>query len=747
VSLFNELKRRNVFKVGAAYIIVGWLILQVGEVLSPALLLPDWINSALAFFIILGFPLALFFAWAFELTPEGLKKEKDVDRSQSITAQTGKKLNNTIIGLLVMALGYFAVDKFLLDPRRDAQMAEAIQQAAESTQTEDEQAESGPDEHSIAVLPLADMSPTGDSAYFSDGLTEELLNVLAKIRELKVAGRTSAFAFKDRNEDLRTIAEKLNVRSILEGSVRKDDQRNRVRITLQLINADDGYHLWSETYDRNLDDIFAIQEEVAREVASALRVELLGEDELRLEQVASTEISAYELYLQALQGMRVGSYVSLGRAVDQLQQVLTLDPTYLPARLALVQAWLEMAGTGAITFEEAITRGQPAVEAVLEAQPDNAEAHIHLALIHHYQNDRKRAEEEFVQALELDPNNARALGEYGRFLFDYGEKERGQRLLDAALEIDPYAVRVLWDKCQTNAFLQRKEVALAACARIAEVEPDSVFVDYGPALVHLFSGDIAGAILGYIRAIEHDPEDYEMLGAMTLFWSFLGDDDKAREWLQRAEAIGAGQPVPISARIMLYQFQERHDLARKLVREALDRDMDDRHGTNYFFRQINAYESVQAGDYEAGLQPYRKLLPWAFAETLAPPADMGNYVDDLIYIADLLMRVDPLSARPAQLLRLVEPLTDDEATTVFLWTGPYRRAQLATLRGNEEAAVELLNESFEKGFRGYWRQFMVYDPVISRLRGRVAYQQLIARYEAEMDRQRELAFELLEAES
>ena len=175
--------------------------------------------------------------------------------------------------------------------------------------------------------------------------------------------------------------------------------------------------------------------------------------------------------------------------------------------------------------------------------------------------------------------------------------------------------------------------------------------------------------------------------------------------------------------------------------------MDDRHGTNYFFRQINAYESVQAGDYEAGLQPYRKLLPWAFAETLAPPADMGNYVDDLIYIADLLMRVDPLSERPAQLLRLVEPLTDDEATTVFLWTGPYRRAQLATLRGNEEAAVELLNECFDKGFRGYLRLFLVYDPVISRLRGRVAYQQLIARYEAEMDRQRELAFELLEAES
>jgi TolB-like protein/Flp pilus assembly protein TadD len=743
MSLFAELKRRNVFKVAAAYLIIGWLIMQVGEVMAPALHLPDWIMSALAFFLILGFPLALFFAWAFEMTPEGLKKEKDDDRSQSITTQTGQKLNRAVVSLLLLALGYFAVDKFLLDPRRDADMAAALQKAAETAQAEAAEAEQGPDQHSIAVLPLADMSPAGDNEYFSDGLTEELLNVLAKIHELRVAGRTSSFAFKGRNEDLREIAEKLNVRSILEGSVRKDDARNRVRITLQLINADDGYHLWSETYDRDLDDIFAIQEEVAREVANALRVELLGEDEKRLEQVASTGISAYELYLQALQGIRIASYVSLGRAVDHLQQVLTLDPTYLPARLALVQAWIEMAGTGAITFEEAVTRGRPVVEAVLETQPNNAEAHTHLAILHAYQDDRGAAEQEFIRALELDPNNARALGEYGRFLFDNGEKGRGQVLLDAALEIEPYAVRVLWDKCQTNAFLQRKEVALAACARIAEVEPDSVFVDYGPALVHLFSGDIARGLLGYTRAIEHDPEDYEMLGAMTLFWSFLGDGDRAREWLQRAEAIGAGQPVPINARLLLYQFQERHDLARDLVREALGRDMDDRHGTNFFFRHINAYESVQANDYEAGLQPYRQLLPWAFARELEAPADIGSYLDDLIYIADLLMRADPLSERPAELLRLVEPLTDAEATTTFLWTGPQRRAQLAVLRGNEDSAIALLNECFDKGFIAYWRQFMLYDPIITRLQGRAAYQQLIARYEAEMDRQRELAYELL----
>jgi TolB-like protein len=294
MSFFTELKRRNVFKVAAAYIIVGWLIMQAGDTLAPALHLPEWVNSLLAYFLILGFPLALFFAWAYEMTPDGIKKEKEVDRTQSVTHVTGQKLNYTIIALLVAALGYFVFDKFVLQPQKTAESTMALEQADTAKAS---------DERSIAVLPFVDMSANSDNEYFSDGLSEELLNILAKIKELRVAGRTSSFAFKGKNEDLRIIGEKLNVNSILEGSVRKDDQRNRVRITAQLINVEDGYHLWSETYDRDLNDIFAIQDEIAHKVAMALRITLLGEDEARLEQVASTEINAYDLYLKGLQGV------------------------------------------------------------------------------------------------------------------------------------------------------------------------------------------------------------------------------------------------------------------------------------------------------------------------------------------------------------------------------------------------------------------------------------------------------------
>ena len=532
MSIFSELKRRNVFKVAAAYIIVSWLIMQAGDTLAPALHLPEWVNSLLAFFLILGFPLALFFAWAFEMTPEGIKKEKDVDRSQSMTNVTGQKLNNVIIGILVLALGYFALDKFVLQPKL------AIES---STEIEATVIEKDSMTQSIAVLPFVDMSANNDNEYFSDGLTEELLNILANIKELRVAGRTSSFAFKGKDEDLRSIGEKLNVVTILEGSVRKDDKRNRVRITAQLVDVADGYHLWSETYDRDLDDIFAIQGEIAHKVAQALRITLLGEDETRLVQVETTEISAYDLYLKALKNVNEGGFVSLDQAVTQFQGALTLDPTYTPAKIGLVTAWTQMATTGAISRQQALDRGIPMLEQVLAEHPYNSAARIQMATLKVFEGDNEAAEKEFVAALDSDPRNAQGLKQYGRFLFNIGRVEQGMELIDAAVDIDPYSVLALWEQCQTNAFLQRFEISLAACERVKEIEPESAFGWYGWATAYSYSGDMAHATKGFVEAIDLDPGDFEMIAAMNYYWITLGDADQAEQWMQRAEAIGAGQ--------------------------------------------------------------------------------------------------------------------------------------------------------------------------------------------------------------
>ena len=235
MSFIDELKRRNVFRVGVAYVIVAWLLLQVADVILDNIEAPAWVFQAILLLLIIGFPVTIIFAWAFELTPEGFKKEKDIERSESVTPVTGRKLDFVIIGLLTAALGYLAYDKFLASPPASQ---DSIQ--------------------SIAVLPFVDMSPDGDQEYFGDGIAVELLNELTRLDGLRVAGRTSSFSFKGTNENLKGIAEALDVATILEGSIRKDG--DRVRIKAQLINIADGENLWSETYDRKLTDIFVIQE-------------------------------------------------------------------------------------------------------------------------------------------------------------------------------------------------------------------------------------------------------------------------------------------------------------------------------------------------------------------------------------------------------------------------------------------------------------------------------------------------------
>jgi len=345
VSFFAELKRRNVFKVAIAYIVTSWLVAQVAELAADSFGAPDWVMKMFITLLSLGLPFAVIFAWAFEMTPEGLKKEKDVDRSQSITSVTGQKLNNAIIGILVIALGYFAIDKFVLDPGRDAaEIATAVQVSREEAAKPAEPAE--PD-NSIAVLPFVNMSSDQEQEYFSDGLSEELLNLLAKIPELRVAARTSSFSFKGQNIEIPEIAARLKVAHVLEGSVRKSG--NQLRITTQLIQADNGYHLWSETYDRQLDNIFQIQDEIASAVVYALKITLLGEAPT----VRETDPEAYQLFLEGQFIRRQISASTMPMAIDLFKKALEIDPDYAPAWAELAYAYMWNGGLSGMPIDEA----------------------------------------------------------------------------------------------------------------------------------------------------------------------------------------------------------------------------------------------------------------------------------------------------------------------------------------------------------------------------------------------------------
>ncbi len=306
MGLFTELKRRNVFRVAAAYAVIAWFLAQVADLAFDNFGAPDWVPKSVLFVLALGFPLAVIFAWAFEMTPEGVKKEKDVDRSQSITQKTGRKLNYLIIAVLVAAVGVLLADKFLL---RDVTPSVATDTMVGAVT-----------DKSVAVLPFVAMSSGPDDEYFADGLTEEILNSLAQLPELLVTARTSAFTFKGQDLPIPEVAAKLGVAHVVEGSVRRAGEQ--LRITAQLIRASDGFHLWSETYDRSGEDSFRVQGEIAEKVAAALDVVL---DEEQLESMRSSGLRNPEAFIAYQKGVEIADSAHAGTGDEQVTGLLAAN--------------------------------------------------------------------------------------------------------------------------------------------------------------------------------------------------------------------------------------------------------------------------------------------------------------------------------------------------------------------------------------------------------------------------------------
>jgi len=325
MSLFEELKRRNVFRVGIAYGVASWLLLQLSDVLAPLLNLPETAQRYVLFALVIGFIPALIFAWAFELTPDGIRKEKDVDRSQSIAPQTGRKLDRTIIVVLALAVVFLLYKQFGQRPGEPEQVAAqpAVENISPASTVK-----------SVAVLPFVNMSSDPEQEYFSDGLSEELLNRLAKNNQLHVAARTSAFQFKGQNLDISEIGRQLNVAHVLEGSVRKSG--NRLRITAQLIQVDNGYHLWSETYEREIDDVFAIQDDISSAISKALEIELGAETGASGNTQPTQNLEAYNDYLQARFLLAQRGEENMLKADELFTRAVALDPEFSSAWSGLV---------------------------------------------------------------------------------------------------------------------------------------------------------------------------------------------------------------------------------------------------------------------------------------------------------------------------------------------------------------------------------------------------------------------------
>ena len=442
LQLFNELQRRNVFRVAIGYIVSSWLLLQIADLLLDIIGSPGWVLRTIALLFALGFPIVVFFSWAYEVTPEGIKRESEVDRGQSITHVTGRKLDYSILVVLVISLAYFVWENRFSDRTHEAVKPQGVQSVAERGVMEPAESASKTsptDSLSIAVLPFENRSNREEDQFFSDGIHDDLLTTIAKIGSMKVISRTSVMEYRSTTRKLPQIAAELGVANILEGGIQRSG--NQVRINVQLIDAIADEHVWAEIYDRELtaENLFAIQSEISKAIAVALRATLSPDEEQRIDLKPTDNMLAYDAYMRGRQLMRTRHSTQLNQAIEEFDKAVELDPGFALAWVGLADSHYLLANNGAATYEHILPISEHAIDRALTIDDQLGEAYASLGYIHERKNQLEEAEAAFLKSTQLSPNYATAWQWYGRFLAIH-QKPRFQEVIvktQRAAELDP----------------------------------------------------------------------------------------------------------------------------------------------------------------------------------------------------------------------------------------------------------------------------------------------------------------------
>ena len=729
-SVWGELKRRNVVRVVVAYAIVSWLILQLTDVLMPLLSLPEWVGRFVFLLLVVGFLLALFVSWAYELTPEGLKKEKDIDRSESITHITGRKLDFMIIGMLVVALGYFAVDKFVLDPSRDAELVQTTTEAV--TEQAIASGKSEIPDKSIAVLPFANRSSEQENAqFFADGIHDDLLTLLANLGSLKVISRTSVMEYRDTNKNMKTIGEELGVATILEGGVQRAG--NQVRINVQLIDAGADVHIWAKTYDRTLsaETIFAIQSEIAASIAEQLEAALSPEDREILNKRPTRNLEAYNAYLMAGQFFERSGYSDLWQAESYFLKAIELDFDYAAAHTSLVRTYNQLADTGAITLTELKEKARPIAERAIALDDQSGEAWAALASFRFF-TDGEGAEETFRKALALSPKNSTVLASYAEYLRKEGRYEEAIPYIEQGLAIDPLATDHLFELGRANMFTARFDDALAAFAKIRVLSPTNPQGYYGASGVYFTLGDYANGVVLQEQAVRLDPDDPETMSFMVWNYLDLGDEQLALEWLNRAMATGPGQALPMATEAVFKTHSGEFEQAATIARTALQNKVDNRWGAHTILLRVLRDAALRSGDYSETLGWYRQLMPDLFAEHVEITQINAQ---DAVNLALLLSKAGEQD-HANRLLNAVLAF-DDSTFGSYFYNGPrgIENVHALAIAGRTEEAIDAFRVAADNRFRVGWEWYTELDPNMESLRGDPRYPAMIAEIKADMAEQ------------
>jgi TolB-like protein/Tfp pilus assembly protein PilF len=569
-SIISELKRRNVFKVGIAYLILAWLIVQVTSFAVPALLLPTWVNSLVFLLAIIGFPFALFFAWAFEITPEGVELESTVHVQASITSRTGRKLNFIIIGLLVIGMGYFIYESRFATGADETTALETPNVGAENHA-----------KGSIAVLPFVNMSSDPEQEYFSDGISEEILNVLAKIPKLHVTSRSSAFAFKGKEINISEVAQTLGVNNILEGSVRKAGKH--IRITAQLIEAGSDKHLWSETYDKELTDIFAIQDEISSAIVTALKDKLGLNVMLATRDMSHVNLEAHNEYLRGRFFVEKRTEKDLEKALQHFDNALGVAPDYAPAWMGKAWASLFLSEYiyGTILHEAAMTDARLAIEKALQLASDLPEAHAIKGLIEKYDGESEKAIIHYQKAIMLNPNYADAYHWYAGV--DYA---KNSELLKKALQLDPMNMAVNFNYGRLLADNNEFEPATRIAQHMLDIDKDNFKAYLLLAYLSSSEGKSAKALFYQEKTIQLNPTISSRNQLFYNFWNY-GLNQQALEVWRGSEVYEA----------MKYFLNKEYDKGHRIVSEVYPRNESDVFGS-----LIRATYEMASGNYAVSIK-------------------------------------------------------------------------------------------------------------------------------------------------
>ena len=559
-NFFAELKRRNVYKVAVAYAVVSWLLIQAASILLPTFEAPAWVMKVLVLVIILGFPVALIFSWAFEITPEGIKLESEIQPNKSIARRTGRRIIGITIALAVVAAGLMIFE--ILRPR----LATVAQNNAPSPTSALAPPKIEP--KSIAVLPFGNLSHDPENAYFSEGVQDEILTRLAKIGDFKVISRTSTEKYKSAPDNLREIARQLGVANILEGSVQK--AADQVRVNVQLINAMNDAHLWADTYDRKLTDIFAVESEIAKSVAEKLQAKLSGRAEQELASRPTENPEAHQLYLKGRYFWNKRGVENLKKSIGYFQQAIDKDPAYALAYAGLGDARSLLPIYANTPPKDDVPAALAAARKAVELDDSLAEAHTSLANALVMNVQLAASEPEFRRALELNPNYATAHQWFGECLQGEGRFDEALVEIERAHELDPLSLIINAVVGNILGRVGRFDEALDQLHKTIDLDPN-----FAPAHVMLAQvldekRDWAGAIAEYEKAMQLNFKTSPQLAALACVEVHAGKKEEARKILDELTALSHKQYISSYSLAVAHLALGERDEALRLLEKCFD---------------------------------------------------------------------------------------------------------------------------------------------------------------------------------